>query len=173
MSIRLKTTLLAAAFIASGAAQAADLGHPSVRITKVRPVESGVQIGTLSCKSPGGIGYLIGSDTDLVCDYHPAGARYPVDAYLGRISTIGVDVGATGPSVLKWTVVSHSSDIGPGDLAGKYRGASLSAAALIGGGANVLVGGSRSTVSLQPLSFEGQTGLAVSAGYSALTLDPI
>lgn len=173
MSTRLKTSLLAAALVVSGAVQAADLGHPNVRISKTRAAESGLQIGTLSCRSPGGIGYLIGSDTDLACEYKPVGARYPIDAYMGRISKVGVDVGATGPSVLKWAVVTHSEDIGPGDLAGKYRGASISAAALIGGGANVLVGGSHSTVSLQPLSFEGQTGISVSAGYSALTLDPI
>jgi len=173
MSIRLKATLAAAALVATGAAaSAADLGHPSVVVSK-RSVESGVQVGTLSCRSPGGIGWILGSDTELACDYKPIGARHPVDAYLGHISTVGVDVGATGPSVLKWAVISHSNDIGPGDLAGKYRGATASAAALIGGGANLLVGGSATTVSLQPLSLEGQTGLAVSAGYAALTLDPV
>lgn len=173
MSIRLQPVLVAAALVVSGAASAADVGHPSITITKKRSVESGVQIGTLSCTSPGGIGYLVGSSKDLACEYKPAGARHPVDAYMGRLGKIGVDVGATGPSVLQWAVVSHSDDIGPGDLAGRYRGASASVAALVGGGANVLVGGSRSTISLQPLSFEGQTGLSVAAGLSSLTLDPI
>lgn len=161
-----------AALVASGAASAADLGrHP--RVTVAKEVESGVQVGTLSCRSPGGIGYLIGSSKELACEYKPIGARYPVDAYMGSIGKLGIDIGATGPSVLQWAVVSHSRDIGPGDLAGRYRGASISAAALIGGGANVLVGGSRDTYSLQPLSLEGQTGISVAAGLSSLTLDPI
>ncbi|GLK81415.1 DUF992 domain-containing protein [Methylopila turkensis] len=173
MSFRLKAALLAAAIAVPGAALAADMGHPTVTITKKRHVESGVQIGTLTCKSPGGIGYIVGSDNDLACEYRPAGAPHPVDAYMGRLSTIGVDVGATGPSVLKWAVVTRTEDIGPGDLAGRYRGASISAAALIGGGANVLLGGSGRSIALQPLSFEGQTGLSVSAGLSSLTLDPV
>jgi hypothetical protein len=40
----------------------------------------------------------------------------------------------------------------------------------VGVGANVLVGGSGSTISLQPLSIEGNTGLNVAAGVAALTL---
>lgn len=167
----LKTALIVAALAAPGAAFAADAPHP--RVTVTRTVESGVQVGTLSCTSPGGIGYIVGSSKDLACEYKPMGARYPVDAYMGRLGKIGIDVGATGPSVLQWAVIAHSSNIRPGDLAGRYRGASVSAAALIGGGANVLVGGSRQTYSLQPLSFEGQTGLSVAAGLSSLTLDPV
>ncbi|GLK76427.1 hypothetical protein GCM10008171_16810 [Methylopila jiangsuensis] len=172
MSIGLKSLAAVAALATGcGAALAADAVHPSVVIQK--EARSGVQVGVLSCKSPGSIGYILGSSKELACEYRPAGARYPVDAYLGTLGKIGVDVGATGPSVLQWAVVAHSDAIGPGDLAGSYRGASASAAALVGGGANVLVGGSRSTISLQPLSLEGQTGISVAAGLSTLRLDPI
>jgi len=176
MHALLKAGLVAAGCLASGAALAADLGHPSVTISKHRhyyaPV-SGYQIGTLTCETPGSIGYVVGSRREVSCVYRPAAGRNAVDLYMGHINKVGVDVGATGPGVLAWAVVAHSKDLGPGDLAGKYRGASASAAALIGAGANVLVGGSDATISLQPLSLEGQTGLSVAAGYSSLTLNPI
>ena len=40
----------------------------------------------------------------------------------------------------------------------------------LGVGANALVGGSNNTVTLQPLSVEGQVGVSVALGVSALTL---
>ncbi|PZQ15795.1 MAG: DUF992 domain-containing protein [Ancylobacter novellus] len=158
----------------AGPALSADATHPFVTIDKGRyePV-SGYQVGVLRCEIPGGIGYVVGSRRDVSCEYRPNSGRNAIDLYMGHIKKVGVDVGKTGPSVMTWGVVARTRDIGPGDLAGKYRGASASVAALIGGGANVLVGGSDITVSLQPLSFEGQTGLAVAAGYSSLTLNPI
>ena len=58
----------------------------------------------------------------------------------------------------------------PGALAGSYGGATASAAAGVGVGANVLVGGSGNTISLQPISIEGMTGLNIAAGVAALTL---
>jgi hypothetical protein len=39
-------------------------------------------------------------------------------------------------------------------------------------GANVLVGGSRRTVALQPVSVQGQVGLDIGAGISELDLHP-
>ena len=40
-------------------------------------------------------------------------------------------------------------------------------------GANALVGGSNNSFALQPLSFEGQTGLNVAVGVVGLELRPI
>jgi hypothetical protein len=47
---------------------------------------------------------------------------------------------------------------------------SADAAAGLGVGANALIGGSNNTVALQPLSLEGQVGVNVALGVSALTL---
>jgi hypothetical protein len=41
----------------------------------------------------------------------------------------------------------------------------------VGLGANVLVGGSQSSVALQPLSVEGQTGLNIAAGLAKFMLE--
>ncbi|MCL2385321.1 MAG: DUF992 domain-containing protein, partial [Alphaproteobacteria bacterium] len=42
----------------------------------------------------------------------------------------------------------------------------------VGLGANLLVGGSNDTFSLQPLSLQAQTGISLAAGVTALTLRP-
>jgi hypothetical protein len=57
-----------------------------------------------------------------------------------------------------------------GALAGEYVGASGGATAVVGVGANVLVGGSSRSVALQPLSVEGQVGLNLALGVAGLTL---
>jgi hypothetical protein len=169
----LKAGAAAALCLSAGAASAADLGHPNVTVSKRYQTVSGYQVGTLRCETSGTVGYVVGSRQPVSCVYRPMAGRNAVDLYMGHVNKIGVDVGATGPGVMAWAVVAHSNDLGPGDLAGKYRGASASATAIIGAGANLLVGGSDATISLQPLSVEGSTGLSVTAGYSSLTLDPI
>jgi hypothetical protein len=46
-------------------------------------------------------------------------------------------------------------------LSGTYGGATASSTFGVGVGANVLVGGSNDTISLQPVSIEGGTGLNI------------
>jgi hypothetical protein len=72
--------------------------------------------------------------------------------------------------VLLWTVLAPTTTLGPGALAGTFVGATASAAAGVGVGANVLVGGSGNTVSLQPVSISGGVGLNVAAGIASITL---
>src|SRR6266436_5157719 len=59
---------------------------------------------------------------------------------------------------------SINCSLSPGSLSGTYIGATGSATVGVGVGANVLVGGSGNSISLQPVSFEGSTGLNVAAG---------
>jgi hypothetical protein len=59
-----------------------------------------------------------------------------------------------------------------GMLAGAYGGPTAEVSVAAGLGANVLVGGSRHTVALQPLSVQGQVGLDLGAGISKLELHP-
>jgi hypothetical protein len=51
-----------------------------------------------------------------------------------------------------------------------YVGASGNVAVGLGLGAQVLIGGSRRTITLQPLSVEGQIGLNLALGVARLTL---
>jgi Protein of unknown function (DUF992) len=55
-------------------------------------------------------------------------------------------------------------------LKGSYTGVSAEATAGVGLGANVLVGGFRKGINLQPISVQAQTGLNVAAGVSSLQL---
>jgi hypothetical protein len=57
-----------------------------------------------------------------------------------------------------------------GALAGNYGGVSGDLTVGIGAGGNILVGGSDRSVSLQPFSVEGNTGINVAVGVSGLVL---
>jgi hypothetical protein len=67
-------------------------------------------------------------------------------------------------------VFAPTTNLAPGALAGDFAGATAGAAVGVGAGANVLIGGSNRTISLQPVSIEGNTGLNVAAGIGAITL---
>jgi uncharacterized protein DUF992 len=58
-------------------------------------------------------------------------------------------------------------------MLGRFVGASGDVAVGVGVGANVLVGGTRRSVSLQPLSVEGQVGVNLALGVAAMTLTPV
>jgi len=82
----------------------------------------------------------------------------------------GLDIGFTEQSALGWAVFAPTRRIGPGDLSGNYGGLTAGAAIVLGGNANALVGGSNNELALQPLSFEGQTGLNVALDLAGLEL---
>ena len=128
---------------------------------------AGVQAGTLACNVGAGWGYIIGSSRPVACTYSgPAGIRY----YNGTISELGVDLGYLEGAHLVWQVVAPTAYPGPGSLAGQYTGVTGSAALGYGGGANLLVGGSDGSFTLQPLSFQTQGGVNVEAGLETMTL---
>jgi len=131
--------------------------------------QSGVQAGVLECRGSGSIGFLIGSVHEFTCIFRSADAG-PIVPYHGVVRKVGLDLGVTEGSVLGWAVFAPTRDIGPGDLAGNYAGVSAGAAVGVGGNANVLVGGSNSSITLQPLSLQGQTGLNLAVGVAAFEL---
>src|SRR5450755_4558950 len=129
-----------------------------------------VKAGTLDCDVSGGVGLIIGSQKQMTCMFTPAsGGRREV--YLGTIHKFGLDVGATTGGKMAWTVYAPTNQR-VAALSGTYGGASGEATVGAGVGANVLVGGSERTVTLQPLSVQGQTGLNLAAGVASLELRP-
>jgi hypothetical protein len=130
--------------------------------------QGGVQVGTLTCNVAGGWGFVFGSSKSVRCTFARAGGR--PEHYGGSINKFGVDIGYTQGGVLVWGVFAPSANLAPGALAGNYGGVTGSATVGVGAGANVLVGGSNRTVSLQPVSIEGNTGLNVAAGIGGITL---
>ena len=67
-------------------------------------------------------------------------------------------------------MVAPTADLGRGALAGDYGGATGSAAVGVGVGVNVLFGGFKDSIALQPVSISGMKGLNVAGGVAALTL---
>jgi hypothetical protein len=129
------------------------------------------EIGLLDCVIEGGAGFLVGSQKDLTCTFTPANGSQPAEAYVGTVTKFGLDVGVTGPTLMRWLVVAPTGNPLPaGSLAGDYVGASAEATAGIGAGANVLVGGSNQTIALQPVSIQAQTGLNLAVGVSSFRL---
>jgi hypothetical protein len=145
------------------------LGLAAGTLANEAPAQAqGVRAGVLTCNVASGFGFIFGSSKSVNCTFSPPGG--PPQHYVGSIDKFGVDIGYTSGGVLVWTVLAPTTSPAPGALAGAYGGATASATAGVGVGANVLVGGSGSTISLQPLSIEGNTGLNVAAGVAALTL---
>jgi hypothetical protein len=130
--------------------------------------QSGVRVGTLTCNVASGWGFVFGSSKSLHCTFAPAPGR--AEFYAGTVNKFGVDIGYTQGGVLIWAVFAPTANLGPSALNGNYVGATGSATVGVGASANVLVGGSNSTISLQPVSVEGNTGLNVAAGIGSISL---
>ena len=130
--------------------------------------EATVKVGILNCHVEGGWGFVFGSSKDMRCTYRPS--RGANEHYYGTINKYGVDIGYTEGGAILWVVFAPASTVKPGALAGDYAGATASATAAVGVGAHVLIGGFRHSITLQPVSIEGNTGLNVAAGIGALTL---
>ena len=130
--------------------------------------QGGVQVGTLTCNVAGGWGFVFGSSKAIRCTFARAGG--PPEHYTGSINKFGVDIGFTQGGVLVWGVFAPTANIAPGALSGNYGGVTGSATVAVGVGANVLVGGSHRSISLQPVSVEGNTGLNVAAGIGSISM---
>lgn len=130
--------------------------------------QPGVKVGVLTCNVSSGWGIIFGSSRHLNCTYSSGGGHE--EHYSGRITKFGVDIGYTHGGVMVWAVFAPSTDLAPGALAGPYGGATAGASVGVGAQVNALVGGFNKSVSLQPVSIEGVTGLNVAAGVAEMRL---
>jgi Protein of unknown function (DUF992) len=127
-----------------------------------------VKAGTLTCDISGGIGLIVGSQKQMSCIFTPSQPG-PREVYFGTINKFGLDIGATAGGEMVWAVFAPTSG-SYGTLAGLYTGASAEATVGLGPGANVLLGGSNRTITLQPVSIQGQAGLNLAVGVASLEL---
>ena len=160
MRALLRSTLAASAIILFLIVVAASSAHAEQKIT--------VRAGYLTCHVASGWGFIFGASRTVKCAYSmkPGYTEY----YTGRITNFGADIGYLQSAVILWAVVAPTTDLGAGALAGDYAGATASVTLGVGAGANVLVGGFRKSIALQPVSIEAQNGLNVAAGISNLSL---
>jgi hypothetical protein len=140
----------------------------AVFLATAAPAEERMQAGSLTCDVSAGLGLILGSQRQVYCTFTPA-VPGPVEVYTGSFTRVGLDIGATTGGVMIWMVYAPTNRPA-GGLAGAYGGASAEASIIAGLGANLLVGGSGSTVALQPVSVQGQKGLNLAAGIAGLDL---
>ena len=131
----------------------------------------GFRVGRLLCFSEPRVGLVLGSTQAMRCVFTKLRSHRQY-VYEGRIRRVGLDIGVTSAGTLSWAVFARNSRVGPGTLRGSYVGASGNLALGPGLGANVLIGGSRRSIMLQPISIERSIGLNLAAGVSHLTLGP-
>ena len=124
-------------------------------IAMATPAHAHVRAGMLNCTVAPGVSFIIGSQKSLTCTFRPVRGRS--EHYSGRITRIGLDVGFTTGGRIAWAVYAPARR-GAGALAGVYGGASAEATIAGGVGANVLIGGLRRSITLQPVSLGAQEG---------------
>jgi Protein of unknown function (DUF992) len=155
-----RSSIAAAAIVASLALSAGSAQAQPQRL----------QVGQLTCSLSASVGLVVGSQRNVSCIFR-GGPGEREEAYTGTMTRVGLDLGFTTGGVISWTVFADTNRYA-GMLAGTYGGPTAEVSIAAGLGANVLVGGSRRTVALQPLSIQGQIGLDIAAGVSALDLHP-
>lgn len=128
-----------------------------------------ITAGTLTCTAPGGVTLTLVSKKSYDCIYQPASGR-AMTAYTATVTRIGLDIGVTGKTTMVWSVLSAVPTLAPGMLRGDYVGPAADASIGVGAGAKILVGGSKSSVTLQPLSVQGQTGVNLAVGVAEMKL---
>lgn len=142
-----------------------------IALASVRPAaaERHFHAGTLTCRLAPTVGLIIGSRQQMDCRFVSA-RNHRAEYYSGAITRFGLDLGFTSGGVLVWRVLSRTRTTGRGFLSGRFAGVSGDVSFGPGVGAKVLVGGSQRTVTLQPLSVSGRTGIDLAAGVTGLTL---
>ncbi len=132
------------------------------------------RIGILHCKQIPGRGFNIIIHSQSVFDcvlIAPEGReRYVGKAGIG----FGLDLEWTRDKTISYSILAFKGTAVIGDyaLTGTYVGGEASAAVGVGAGAQVLVGGGKDNISLQPLAVESFTGLGATAGIGYLSLQP-
>jgi hypothetical protein len=128
----------------------------------------GIKVGVLTCDIAPGWGFVLGSTKPLTCSYAPSKGR--PERYIGDVQKVGVDIGYTSGATMVWAVFAPTSDVGKDALEGNYAGATAGVAVGVGATVNVLVGGLDKSITLQPVSVEGGTGVNLAAGVAAIEL---
>ncbi|MBB3286867.1 MULTISPECIES: DUF992 domain-containing protein [unclassified Rhizobium] len=126
------------------------------------------EVGQLDCDVSAGIGAIVGTRQDLACTFTPSG-NAPVQHYIGNITEFGLDVGTVDKGRMVWLVYNATREP-VGGLQGTYDGVTAGASLGVGADAEILVGGSLKSLSLQPLAVDGDTGLNLAVGVTSLEL---
>lgn len=130
-----------------------------------------IEAGLLSCEVGEGFALILSKPRDLHCVFHKTNGQS--EAYRGKLREVGADIGISGRGVIAWTVIADTTELPPGVLNGTYGGAEAGGAAVVGARGAVLVGGSRRTISLQPLAVAAEAGINIAVGVVSIELHPL
>ena len=133
--------------------------------------KAGGKIGSLTCNAvpDSGMNLLIHSTVDVKCELKYVGSN-ETEHYIGETGVaLGLDISNKTKQHMEFGVLAADFKKGSHQLAGKYIGAGASVTADKGVGAQVLIGGNKNSVSLEPM-IEGNEGSGVSAGITYLYL---
>ena len=144
------------------------VAHAQQRASAPAPTK-GVNVGSLSCTVAGGTGFVFGSTKALSCIFTRTDGSG--ERYVGEVRRFGIDIGYTQEAQIVWLVFAPGN-VTRGALAGNYAGATVQGTVGLGAVANVLVGGNKEQVTLQPVSVEGSAGLNVAGGVAEIVLKP-
>jgi hypothetical protein len=122
----------------------------------------------LTCRTRPSVGLVVGSRQRLACQFKSD--RGGTQNYTGVIDRLGLDLGVTAGGAISWAGLASTANIPTGALAGEFLGATGDIS--VGVGANVLAGGTRKSISLQPVSVEEQVGANLALGVARMTLTP-
>jgi Protein of unknown function (DUF992) len=131
--------------------------------------QPGTQVGMLTCQMAPRTAVTMGSVQSIGCHFIPDG-KYPQQAYIGEIDTVGLNVGITTDGVLVWNVLALTSSPPVGGMDGVYVGTNSDISVSAGVGADRLFGGSNRTIALQPVALEGEIEVALGLGISSMKL---
>jgi hypothetical protein len=136
-------------------------------------VAAQLEVGKLDCDISAGVGMILESKQTVSCTFTPSpSSPGAAQVYKGSIDEFGLEIGDVKAGRMVWLVSSVNGQPLTG-LQGTYRGVAADASLGLGGGAKVLLGGSQDSVSLQPLSLEGEEGVNVAIGVASLKLTAV
>ena len=133
----------------------------------------GTKLGKLECQTVAGSGtnLLIHSTADVLCTFTSTAGES--EHYKGETGVgLGIDLSFDKQADFVFAVMAADFEKGSYKFAGKYFGAGGDVSIGRGIGAGVLIGGSKKSVSLQPLGLSATKGAGVSAGLTYLYLEP-
>jgi len=134
---------------------------------------AGTKLGQLQCQTiaNSGVNLIIHSTAQVKCEFTSTAGE--TEHYKGETGVaLGVDLTYKKESSFAFVVLAADFKKGAYKFAGKYFGAGADVTIGRGLGAGVLIGGSKKSVSLQPLGISVTKGAGVSGGLTYLYLEP-
>jgi hypothetical protein len=146
---------------------AAGAGLAALGVASAAQAQARVEAGVLTCSARNTTGFIVTSTREFRCRFKRSGQD---EYYHGTMTRVGLDIGSTKQTSIGWAVLAPTANLAPRSLDGQYGGVGAEATAGLGVGANALIGGSRRSIILQPLSVQAQEGLNLAIGVQSLTL---